>query len=480
MLGASSPIRNQQGVIVGAVFGGRAINDEFLARINFARADIHLGYVYDGELVARHVGQDHHADASHTESMEDSGLTIAGITIDDSLVDRALNGEVAYGNVQDNADGIPHSIGTVPVTIGNVPSAIIVEINLEDVSAFQADTLQNTGLLAGGLSLAGVGLLLLASYALISRRLSNLQDVANEMASGNYQQQIMSTSQDEIGLLGQSFNTMAGAVATRQTALAELNTTLEDRIKDRTAKLEIATREAREATRLKDEFLSVMSHELRTPLNAIMGYQGIMKLVGDFDEETDEMVDRTLANAERLLNLINDVLDISRIEAGRLELIPANIQIRSFVSDLKSQMQVLADDKKLAFEITIDDAVPSVIRLDEDGLTKVMTNLLGNAFKFTEEGQVSLQVGAQDSQLTIQVQDTGVGIPVHMQELVFEKFRQVDSSSKRMHGGSGLGLNIAQQYVQAMGGTINVKSTLNEGTTFNVTLPLEAVIETVN
>lgn len=480
LLGASSPIRNQRGIIVGAIVGGRAINDEFLARINFDRDDIHLGYVHNNEIIAQHVVQDPTGEL-HSHSADDtSHFTLAGVDIDNDLVAQALQGEVVYGGIQNSDENISHAVGIVPVALGDSPSAIIIEVNLQNVSTFETDTIQNTGLLATLLSIIGVGLLLFAASNIISRPLRNLQNVATEMAAGNYQQRITSTTKDEIGQLGQNFNQMAGAVATRQNELAELNTTLEDRIKARTAELEIATREAREATRLKDEFLSVMSHELRTPLNAIMGYQGIMKLMGELDQENADMVERTLANGERLLNLINDVLDISRIEAGRLELFPSDIQIHSFVSNLKSQMQVLADEKDLAFEINIADNVPPNILMDEDGLTKVMTNLLGNAFKFTKDGRVSLNVGAKNNQLTVQVKDTGVGIPVHMQDLVFEKFRQVDSSSKRAHGGSGLGLNIVQKYVQAMGGTISVQSELNNGAIFDVILPLEAVIEAVN
>ena len=277
----------------------------------------------------------------------------------------------------------------------------------------------------------------------------------------------------------------------RATLLANQAEELETRVQERTRELEkarqdleasneeliVATREAQEASRLKDEFLSVMSHELRTPLNAILGYQGILELMGGLQGEDLEMVQRTQTNARRLLNLINDVLDISRIEAGRLELVPEELTVTTLVNDICAQMEVLAAEKRLAFNVAIDDAVPPTVYMDEDALSKILVNLLGNAFKFTQEGAVGLNVGANDGHLVIAVSDTGPGIPVYKQEIIFERFRQADSSSTREHGGSGLGLSIVQQLCQVMGGQVTVNSDVGRGSIFTVTLPLQSMTE---
>jgi signal transduction histidine kinase len=220
-----------------------------------------------------------------------------------------------------------------------------------------------------------------------------------------------------------------------------------------------------------------MSHELRTPLNAIIGYLGIMTIQGQLSEENLHMTQRARTNAERLLSLINDVLDISRIESGRLQLAPSNVNLRDLLDTLQEQMAVLADAKKLDFSVTIDSSVPQVIRIDEDAITKVVTNLLGNAFKFTETGEVRLNVRRDAQNLVIAVSDTGIGIPAHMHEIIFERFRQVDGSSKRSYGGSGLGLAIVKNLCLAMNGKIAVQSELKAGSTFTVTLPLQPVEE---
>jgi signal transduction histidine kinase len=238
-----------------------------------------------------------------------------------------------------------------------------------------------------------------------------------------------------------------------------------------------ATREAREASRLKDEFLAVMSHELRTPLNAIIGFQGILLLAGTLDERTLHMIRRAQANAERLLALINDILDISRIEAGRMQLTPVDVPIAQAIDTWRNQMSVLAEQKGLKFSVHVDESMPEIIRADQDAITKIVTNLLGNAFKFTEKGEVALNLTRRNGNWLIGVSDTGIGIPAHMQQVIFERFRQVDGSAKRKYGGSGLGLAIVYNLCKAMNGTVVVQSAPNEGSTFTVTLPLETAPE---
>jgi len=230
-------------------------------------------------------------------------------------------------------------------------------------------------------------------------------------------------------------------------------------------------RQVIEANRLKSEFLAVISHELRTPLNAIIGFLGIMLMSGELSERNSHLAQRARANSERLLNLITDILDISRIEAGRLQLYPVHVPLRDLIEKLSDQMSVLAEEKNITFSVHVEADVPETIYADEDALTKIITNLLSNGFKFTEQGGVGLYVAYAAEQVTIRVKDTGIGIPAHMQAVIFDSFRQVDGSITRKYGGSGLGLSIVYHICNAMGGTIRVESMVDRGSEFIVTLP---------
>ncbi|CAG0992329.1 two-component system, sensor histidine kinase [Anaerolineae bacterium] len=245
------------------------------------------------------------------------------------------------------------------------------------------------------------------------------------------------------------------------TSLKEINLALSE-----------ARDQAQESSRLKSEFLSTMSHELRTPLNAIIGFLGIVQQQANLDEKNAHRINRARSNSERLLQLINNILDIGRIESQRIEVISTPIVIRPFIHKICAQVEPLAEEKKLSFQSEISPQVPETIMGDEDLLTKIITNLLGNAFKFTDKGSVRLNIQRDQDFWTITVQDTGIGIAPHMRELIFERFRQVDASAARRYGGSGLGLSIVSSLCQEMGGTISVDGELNEGSTFTVRLPL--------
>ncbi|NDJ60792.1 MAG: HAMP domain-containing protein [Chloroflexi bacterium] len=303
----------------------------------------------------------------------------------------------------------------------------------------------------------------------IVRPITALTRMANAVLNKDYSQRVPVTRDNEIGQLADAFNQMTN----------QLVTTIDD-LDQRVQELKLANAKASEAVRLKDEFLAVMSHELRTPLNASIGLLGLLQMGETLGEEDAYMIQRARANNERLLELINNILDLSRIEAGRMEIIPTEIDLRRLIAKLREDTNVLAQQKGLAFEVKIADNVPLICLADEEALTKITLNLLSNAFKFTDQGTVTLDVYCDDvGALAIAVKDTGIGIPPHMTETIFESFRQVDSSSKRVHGGSGLGLSIVQRLSRAMGGSVRLESEVGKGSTFTVTLPLnlEAVPE---
>jgi signal transduction histidine kinase len=238
--------------------------------------------------------------------------------------------------------------------------------------------------------------------------------------------------------------------------------------------LKIAQQIAEENSRLKSEFLSTMSHELRTPLNAIEGFTSIMlsNMGIELNPKPRKMVERIGVNSQRLLHLINDFLDLSRIESGRLELVDTPIYLTELIENWRSQVSIPEQKKNLDFIVTVDPTLPSTLYGDDEALSKIALNLLGNAFKFTHEGSIALALKRQDSSWIIEVSDTGIGIPPHARQYIFDEFRQVDSSSKRLYGGAGLGLAIVQKLTRAMGGMITVSSEVNKGSTFTVVLPL--------
>jgi signal transduction histidine kinase len=233
-----------------------------------------------------------------------------------------------------------------------------------------------------------------------------------------------------------------------------------------------------EASRLKDEFLATISHELRTPLNSIIGYVDLMRMGirGKVDEDGHEILTRVSESSVNLLNLINDVLDIAKIEAGRLDIVSEPIEVRPMIDHWQRQMDVRARQKQLAFEVNIDPTLPEEVLGDEERITQIALNLLSNAFKFTEKGKVTLDVEAQSDMWMIRVTDTGIGIPPHALEYIFEEFRQVDGSNQRAYGGTGLGLAITRKLCSMMNGKVQVQSRVGEGSSFTVTLPLSAAV----
>jgi signal transduction histidine kinase len=239
------------------------------------------------------------------------------------------------------------------------------------------------------------------------------------------------------------------------------------------------TREA-ELDRMKSMFVSMVSHELRTPLGAIMGYGEILQeqVHGPLNERQRNVVERLITNTKRLLTLVNDLLDRARLEAGRLKLVSAPFSPAALLDELLSMTGQLAKDKKIDFISHIAPEVPQTMLGDAQRLLQVLANLVTNAIKFTDQGSVTVNIDRPDqAHWSVQVIDTGVGIPLDEQPYVFDMFRQVDSLTPRKHSGAGLGLSIVKQLVTLMGGDIQLVSSVNQGTTFTIILPMNLTLE---
>lgn len=246
--------------------------------------------------------------------------------------------------------------------------------------------------------------------------------------------------------------------------------------KDQESRLRESEQMAQSANRAKSEFLANMSHEIRTPMAAILGYADV--LLGHLqDPDNRSCVMIMKRNGEHLLDLINDILDLSRIEAGKLDVQPERIALPKLLADVQSLMAVRAEDKKIAFEIGFDGQVPRHIKADPTRLRQVMINLIGNAIKFTDEGKVKVEVRLiQDSDpplVEFAVTDTGIGMTNDQMCKLFQPFAQADTSVTRQYGGSGLGLAISRRLVDMMNGEIDLESKPGKGSTFYVRLPVD-------
>jgi signal transduction histidine kinase len=325
---------------------------------------------------------------------------------------------------------------------------------------------------------------------LISDPIIHLTQIAGKVSSeGNYSIRAAKTSNDEVGMLIEQFNSMMEQINRRDHELQEAQDKLEMRVQDRTRALqdEIAERKiieqdllnakatAEASNQAKSAFLANMSHELRTPLNAIIGYSEMLQEDAEAASQLGVVSDlgRIQSAGRHLLSLVSDILDLSKIEAGRLEVSMEAVQVSSIVDSVAQTIVPLA--RKNGNQFSVDTRWNGVVCADPIKLYQCLLNLLSNACKFTEKGAISLTVEAQTSVerdwICWHVKDTGIGIPESGMGKLFQAFSQVDSSATRKHGGTGLGLAISQRLCRLMGGFITVKSTLGVGTTFSIHLP---------
>jgi signal transduction histidine kinase len=251
-----------------------------------------------------------------------------------------------------------------------------------------------------------------------------------------------------------------------QAVIAIENVRLFTELRQRTAQLQVANQH-------KDEFLASMSHELRTPLNSIIGFSEVMlqRMFGDINEKQEEYLNDVLTSGRHLLSLINDILDLSKIEAGKMELEIVEFDVPTAIDNALTLMRERAARRGQTLERVIDPRLGST-RGDERKFKQVLLNLLSNAVKFTAEGgQITVTAALTNGDVTISVTDTGVGIAPEHHELVFEEFRQVGNADKKAEG-TGLGLALCRKFVELHGGRISVTSELGKGSTFTFTIPV--------
>jgi signal transduction histidine kinase/DNA-binding response OmpR family regulator len=373
-------------------------------------------------------------------------------------------------------DGEPGFVTVAPVQVSGVPwGACVLEYSLEGVLAVRRSAM--SGVLVAGAALLAVGIvcgILLAGW--IVRPVEQLARVAQKIARGDLAARSGIARDDEIGDLARAFDVMTVELDQAHQSLRQHSAELERKVAERTADLAVARDEALAAARAKSEFLAHMSHEIRTPMNGVIGMADLL-LETQLEREQREMAESVRDSGEILLSILNDILDFSKIEAGKLDLESVDFDLDRVAESAVCLFAERAQTKGLELNVVVDPGVRTAVRGDPTRLHQVLANLVGNAVKFTERGEITVEVQrlaecAGGQLLRCEVRDSGIGIPEAARRRLFQSFSQVDSTTTRRFGGTGLGLAICKRLVELMGGSIGVDSVAGQGSVFWCELPL--------
>jgi two-component system, sensor histidine kinase and response regulator len=382
------------------------------------------------------------------------------------------------------ADSEPDAIRERP-DVMQASADIMLEGKIGSVHLFAAKSelrvlLARSLTVLGFAALASLFVALLAAARLqriISDPILDLADTADTVSkTRDYTVRVEAKSEDEVGKLVVAFNDMLAQTDAQGAELRAYQAELEHKVEVRTEELALALKDAQAAAQAKADFLANMSHEIRTPMNGVIGMLDLMEAEG-LDQQRRSMLETARNSAESLLGIINDVLDFSKIDAGKLTLEEIDVELLPLAEEVSTLFSRQAYSKGVEVTCLVESSVPTLVRGDPVRLRQVLANLLGNAIKFTEQGEVSLIVRAHREpqnrvNLELVIRDTGIGMTEEALSRLFQSFTQADSSTTRRFGGTGLGLAITRRLVDAMQGTIGVQSKPGQGSTFTVRLPL--------
>jgi signal transduction histidine kinase len=450
-IAVAAPVVSSTGNRLGAIQMSRHINRKFLQSLIFGRQNIQLGLVYNGNVIVR---------SGDDQSITD--ILANGIPVESASVESAKNGETVVRDGLILGDqGVPHTVAYTPVLSegGDSPAVIMIMVELEEIYSFQNTTLLNTIIIFIALTVFALAILYVNIYRTVISPLNKLRVIAGVMTSGQYHERAQASNIDEVGQLATAFNTMATAIQQREVSL------------------QAAREHAERANQVKSMFLASVSHELRTPLNAIINLTKFVGLgmYGAVNEEQKDILSKVESRSKHLLNLINDVLDISKIESGSLELfVEADVNVGEIVALAVETAQSLLPGKPVEIRCDIQPNLPT-LTADAQRIQQIILNLLSNACKFTEKGTIFVQAQTQDAEIVISIADSGPGIAPENHELIFEAFRQTKEGLRKGEG-TGLGLPISRRLAEAHQGRVWVESSLGKGATFYIALPLKTTL----
>lgn len=356
----------------------------------------------------------------------------------------------------------------------------VVGLSTQPMRQTQAKQMQAV-LQAAGAMLLICGLVVYLTVGNWTKRLAGLVQASERMSRGDLGCSITVDRGDEIGRLAAGFEVMRQSLEHREQELQRFNETLHQKVEERTRDLKKATVAAEAAVRSKSEFLANMSHEIRTPMTAIVGYAELLTESAHTTEQRTEYAQTIRRNGEHLLVIINDILDISKIEAGKMQVERIACSPAQVVQEVASLMGVRAHAKGLTLKSEHRTLLPASIESDPTRLRQILMNLVGNAIKFTEKGEIRIDVGLvqekDGARLRFDVVDTGTGMSNEQMDNLFRPFTQADTSTTRKFGGTGLGLSISKRLATILGGDIVVQSAPDTGSTFSLVLDVGAIDE---
>ncbi len=363
-------------------------------------------------------------------------------------------------------------IGT-EMEIGDLVS--IAKVGLPDDETQNALSRNNAVLL--GTAIITVFLAMLVSYAIVRyvivKPLAHLRDVSDRISHGDIALRAELHTGDEFEQLATAFNRMLRQLATHQEELTHVNDNLNVKVDE----LAQANMRLYEMNRLKSDFMATMSHELRTPLNAIIGFSDVLESIDSLDDKQKRYVKNIQTSGRVLLEIINDILDLAKIESGKMEVRLSDFRIEAVITAQCDMARPLTERKNIDLECNIQPELPEMFQ-DQAKVQQILNNLLSNAIKFTPEGgRITLGAVRGGNMLVLEVADTGVGIAEEDQVMIFDKFRQGktvltgDDAMTREYSGTGLGLSIVKELCKLLGGEVSLESELGKGSTFTIRLP---------
>ncbi len=411
---------------------------------------------------------------AHTQMHQLAELNLSKLP----AVEAVLAGQ--EGTIKGYTDELGRRVLGTYTPIWELGWGVVIQNPLADI-AIEVWQLRATILLA---MIAAVLLAVLAGWLMsrqIAKPIRQLAGASEKVAQGDLSLSVELKSSDEIGILAHSFNQMILSLRKSRDELQQWGKNLERKVKQRTADLEQKSRELaganvrlEEMSQLKSQFLANMSHELRTPLNSILGFSEVLqeKMFGELNEKQEEYVNYIGESGQHLLSLINDILDLSKIEAGKLEMEPAEVRLGDLLQNSLTMVKEKALSHGIELSLKLENEIPHIYA-DERMVKQVVFNLLSNAVKFTlDGGKVGLEAGKEGEDIRITVWDTGIGIKEEDKGKLFNAFQQLDSGMEKRYQGTGLGLALSKRLVEMHGGRIWVEGEPGKGSRFSFTLPI--------